>query len=115
MQLYVNELMVKKLSAFGAVVAVMLIYYQVWPFSRLVFSFVRTNLLCCHGTAVSIPCACDGQAMSGLTIWFVCVSCIPTYQAHTPYCAPGQWAGAIPADVDTGHADGTRIGADGTH
>jgi hypothetical protein len=30
MQLYVNELMVKKLATFGAVIAVMMIYYRVW-------------------------------------------------------------------------------------
>ena len=45
MQLYVNELMVKKLSAFGAVVAVMLIYYQV-RLCVCVCACVRVCVIC---------------------------------------------------------------------
>lgn len=44
MQLYVNELMVKKLSIFGAVIAVMLIYYRVCVI-ELKYDFLKRNNL----------------------------------------------------------------------
>lgn len=49
MQLYVNELMVKKLSTFGAVIVVMLIYYRV---SIRHTQEVILNCLACAPTTV---------------------------------------------------------------